>query len=157
VRPDMTINSVDVSGDRVEGNKLTFEINVSNSGNAPAQKYWIAIYVNGNIVENKSFENLKNGSYVVKDLYWTPNSPGQYDVKIVVWCPNEPSSYRSDNVKEMSITIQEAPWKLPAIIIGSIIIIGFVGYIGWKYAEKKKEGKKFKKKSKGKKEKEKKE
>ena len=157
VRPDMTINSVDVSGDRVEGNKLTFEINVSNSGNAPAQKYWIAIYVNGNIVENKSLENLKNGSYVVKDLYWTPNSPGQYDVKIVVWCPNEPSSYRSDNVKEMSITIQEAPWKLPAIIIGSIIIIGFVGYIGWKYAEKKKEGKKFKKKSKGKKEKEKKE
>ena len=152
MRPDMSINSVDISGDRIEGSRLTFEINVSNSGNIPADKYWVAIYVNGKVVENESFENLKNGSYVVKDLYWTPSSPGQYNVKIVVWAPNEPPSYRSDNVKEMTVTIQEAPWKLPAIVIGSIIIIAVIGYIGWKYMQKKKEGKKFKKKSKGKKE-----
>ena len=157
VRPDMSINSVDISGDRIEGNQLTFEVNVSNSGNIPADKYWIAVYVNGKVVTNESFENLTNGSYAVQYLHWTPNSPGQYDVKVVVWCPNEPASYRSDNSKEMTITIQEAPWKLPAIVIGSLIIIAFVAYLGWKYAQKKEEGKKFKKKSKSKKEKEKKE
>ncbi len=155
VRPDLTLNSVDIKGDRVEGSTLTFTINVSNSGNIPADKYWIAIYVNGKVVRNESFENLNNGSFSIKDLKWTPNAPGKYKVKIVVWCSNEPASYRSDNVKEMTITIQEAPWKVPAMVIGSIVIIAFVGYLGWKYMQKKKESKKFKKKSKTKKEKEK--
>ncbi len=156
VRPDLTLNSVDIKGDRVEGSALTFTVNVSNSGNIPAEKYWIAIYVNGKVVRNESFEDLKNGSFTIKELKWTPNAPGLYHLKIVVWCPNEPASYRSDNVKEMTITIQEAPWKLPAMVLGSIAIIAFIGYLGWKYMQKKKESKKFKKKSKTKKEREKK-
>ncbi len=149
VRPDLTLNSVQIKGDRIEGTKLSVMVNVSNNGDAIAKTYWIAIYINGKVVVNKTFKNLKNGSYVVKTLYWTPSAPGNYTVKVVVGSHDEPASYRSDNTKTETVKIEQAPWKIPAMIGGAIAIIAIGGYIGWRYMEKKGEKKKFKKKSKG--------
>ncbi len=149
VRPDLTLNSVDIKGDRVEGNKLSFVVNVSNNGDTVATTYWIAIYVNGKVAANQTFHNLKNGTYAVQTMYWTPPAPGNYTIKVKVGCATEPPSYTSDNSKTMTVKVEQAPWKMPAIIGGSIAIIAIGGYIGWRYMQKKGEKKKFKKKSKG--------
>ena len=145
VRPDLAINTVNIKGDRVEGATLTFEVNVSNNGNAIARKYFVALYVNGKVVANKTFEDLKNGSYAIRTITWTPVAPGNYTVTVKVYCADEPSSYLSDNVKKETVKVEQAPWKLPAIIGGSIAIIIIAGYIAWRYMEKKNEKKKFKK------------
>ncbi|NPA75230.1 MAG: hypothetical protein GXO25_04010 [Euryarchaeota archaeon] len=150
VRPDLAINSVNIKGDRVEGSKLTFVVNVSNNGNAPASSFWLALYVNGKAVYNHTFkEGLKNGTYKIVDGYWTPAAPGNYTVTVKVGCANEPSSYLSDNEKKETVQVAQAPWKLPAMIGGSIAIIALIGFVAWKYMQKKNEKKKFKKKSKG--------
>lgn len=154
VRPDLTINSVDIKGDRIEGNALQVKVNVSNNGNAIAQKYWIAIYIDNKAVVNKSFDNLKNGSYAIQTLTWTPSAPGNYTLTIKVWCEDEPKSYMSDNEKKETVKVDMAPWKMPAMIGGGIAIVAIAGYIGWRYMQKKEEKKKFKKKSKKGKEKE---
>ena len=148
VRPDLAINSVEIKGDRIEGNALQVKVNVSNNGNAIAQTYWIAIYIDGKVVANKSFTNLANGSYAVQTITWTPSAPGNYTLTIKVWCQNEPPSYTSDNEKKETVKIDMAPWKIPAIIGGSIAAIAIVGFLAWKLMQKKGEKKKFKKKSK---------
>ncbi len=146
VRPDLSINSVNIKGDRYEGSKLTFVVNISNNGNAPASSYWVALYVNGKVVYNHTYTNaLKNGTYKVVDAYWTPPSPGNYTVTVKVGCKDEPSSYLSDNSKKETVKVDMAPWKLPAMIGGSIAIIALVGFVAWKYMQKKGEKKKFKK------------
>ncbi len=153
VRPDLGINSVDVKGEKIEGKKLIFQVNVTNNGNKDASVYYIAIIVNGKEVANESFSNLANGTHVIQNVTWTPDSPGKYKVTVKVYCPDEPSSYLSDNEKKIDVTVNQAPWKTPAIVIGVIAIIGVLGYIGWVAQKKKKEGKKFTKKTKQKKEK----
>jgi len=156
VRPDLGITSVDIKGDKVEGSKLTFEVNVTNNGNKVASVYYIAIIVNGKEVTNESFSNLANSSYAIQTVTWTPDSPGKYKVTLKVYCPGEPSSYLSDNEKKEDVTINQAPWKTPAIVIGVIIVIAVIGYLGWIAQKKKKEGKRFVKKTKKEKEKKKK-
>ncbi len=99
VRPNLGINSVNIKGNRIEGTKLTFEVNVSNTGSAVASTYWISIKVNGKVVTNETFKDLKNGSYAIHDLYWTPPSPGNYSLKITVGCSREPASFLGDNEK----------------------------------------------------------
>ncbi len=148
VRPDLGINSVEVKGEKIEGKKLTFLVNVTNNGNKNADVYYIAIIVNGKEVANESFSNLANGTHVIQNVTWTPDSPGKYKVTVKVYCPGEPSSYLSDNEKKEDVTVNQAPWKTPAIVIGVIAIIGVIGYIGWIAQKKKKEGKKFTKKTK---------
>lgn len=148
VRPDLGIVSVDVKGEKVEGNKLTFAVNVTNNGNANASVYYISIIVNGKEVANQSFSDLKAGSHVINDVAWTPSSPGKYKVTVKVYCPAEPSSYLSDNEKKVDVTVNQAAWKTPALVLGIIIIIGVIGYFGWVAQKKKKEGKKFLKKTK---------
>ncbi|HHE75818.1 MAG TPA: hypothetical protein ENL31_01655, partial [Candidatus Aciduliprofundum boonei] len=151
VRPDLGINTVEVKGDKVEGKQLTFQVNVTNNGNRDADVYYIAIIVNGKEVTNESFTGLANGSYAIQSVTWTPDSPGEYKVTVKVYCPGEPSSYFTDNEKKVDVTINQAAWKTPAIVIGVIAVIGIIGYIGWVAQKKRKEGKKFTKRTKSKK------
>ncbi len=150
VRPDLSINSVNIKGDRYEGAKLTFVVNVSNNGNAPAKSFWVALYVNGKAVYNHTYGELKNGSYKIVDAYWVPPSPNNYTVTVKVGCKDEPSSYLSDNSKKETVKVDMAPWKLPAMIGGSIAIIALVGFVAWRYFQHKGDKKKFKKNPKNK-------
>ena len=148
VRPDLAISDVSIKGDRIENSQIKFTVNVTNNGNAVAKTYWVAIIANGKTVKNESYTNLKNQSSVIHTLIWIPQSPGNYTVKIKVWCNDEPASYLSDNEKDEHIIVNPAPWKTPAIVIGVIVVIAVIGYIGWKAMKRKGEKKGFKKKSK---------
>jgi len=151
VRPDLGINTVEVKGDKVEGKQLTFQVNVTNNGNRDADVYYIALIVKGKEVANESFTSLANGSYAIQSVTWTPDSPGKYKVTVKVYCSGEPSSYSTDNEKKVDVTVNQAAWKTPAIVIGVIAVIGIIGYIGWVAQKKRKEGKKFTKRTKSKK------
>ncbi len=153
VRPDLAINSVDIIGDRVAGAQLTFKVNVTNNGNKEASVYYIAIIVDGKTIANKSYTDLPSGGYAIQEIKVSLGE-GNHTVKIKVYCPDEPSSYYSDNEKTEQLTIQPAPWVLPAEIGGAIAVILIVAYLGYKFSERKKGHKKFKKKSKKKEEKE---
>ena len=148
VRPDLAISDVSIKGDRIEGSQIKFEVNVTNNGNAIAESYWISLIVNGKTVFNKTYHNLKNGSYQIHTAVWVPNSPGNYTVKIKVGTPGEPPSYLSDNEKDEHVVVSPAPWKTPAMVIGVIVVIGVIGYIGWVAMKKKGSKKGFRKKSK---------
>ncbi len=151
VRPDLAVSDVEVKGDRVEGAPITFVVNVTNNGNKEASVYYIVILVDGKEVVNQTFYNLSAGKSAVNNVTWTFSGPNNYSVTIKVYAPDEPKSYTSDNEKKITVNIEQAPWKTPALVIGVIAIIVVLGYLGWMAQKKKLLKGKFTKKTKEKK------
>ncbi len=153
VRPDLAVSDVEIQGDRVEDKEISFVVNVTNNGNANASVYYIIILVDGKEVENYTFYNLTAGGYAVNTVKHVFKDPNNYTVTIKVYTPDEPSTYLSDNEKEMTVKIEQAPWKTPAMVLGVIAVIILLAYLGWMAQKKKLLQGRFTKKTKGKKEK----
>jgi len=151
VRPDLAVSDVEVKGDRVEGSPITFVVNITNNGNKDASVYYIIILVDGKEVVNQTFYNLSAGKSAVNNVTWTFSGPNNYSVTIKVYSPDEPGSYTSDNEKKINVSIEQAPWKTPALVIGIIAIIIVLGYLGWMAQKKKLLKGRFTKKTKEKK------
>ncbi len=151
VRPDLAVTNVQIKGDKVEGSELTFMVNVTNNGNKDARVYYVILMVNGKEVVNDTFYNLSAGSSAIDDIHYKFNGANNYSVTVKVYCPDEPASYTSDNKKMMNVEIAPAPWKTPALVVGIIVIIIVVAYVGWMYQKKKTTKSKFTKRTKEKK------
>ncbi|MGC8565079.1 MAG: CARDB domain-containing protein [Thermoplasmata archaeon] len=146
VAPDLLINNVTWQGNLTAGSAATFFVNVTNTGNAPATKYYLALYVNGKEVSNITYYNLGVNKTAKLNISWTPSSSGNYTLKFVAYSPQEPPMYLGDNVQTKVVPVQEAAWVLPATIIGIIAVILILAFIGWRI--KKGGSAKFAKKSK---------
>ncbi|MGC8992746.1 MAG: CARDB domain-containing protein [Thermoplasmata archaeon] len=138
VAPDLIIDNVTWHGNFTEGSKGIFYVNVTNTGNAPASTYNVALYVNNKVVVNLTFTNLMENNTQLVKISWTPPSAGNYTLKFVAYTPEEPKMYLGDNVQTKIVPVSEAPWKLPVIISSIIIIIIVVAIVGWKFTTGKK-------------------
>jgi len=148
VAPDLIINNVTWHGNFTEGSTGTFYVNVTNTGNAPATTYTVALYVNNKVVLNKTYTNLLENKTQMVKISWTPPSAGNFTLKFVAYTPAEPKMYLGDNVQTKVIPVSEAAWKLPAIIASIIIIIIVVAIVAWKFTAGKKTNKNVKQQNK---------
>ncbi len=147
VAPDLVLVNFTWKGNLTEGVTTTFYVNVTNTGNAPATTYYLQFYVNGKLEGNVSYSNLLVNKTVKLYYNWTPPSSGNYTIKFSVYTPQEPKIYLGDNVQSKVVSVQQAAWKLPAIIIGTIAVIIIVAVVIWRIRTK--GFRKFEKKSKG--------
>lgn len=146
VAPDLLMNNVTWHGNITAGSTTTFYVNVTNTGNAPATKYYLELYVNGKEVANVTYYNLGVNKTAKLNITWTPSSSGNYTLKFEAYSPQEPPMYLGDNVQTRVVAVQEAAWVLPATIAGIIAVILVLAFIGWRI--KKGGSMKFEKKSK---------
>jgi hypothetical protein len=132
VAPDLVLLNFTWKGNLTEGSQTTFFVNVTNTGNAPANIYYLQFYVNGKLEGNVSYTNLPVNKTVKLNYTWTPSSSGNYTIKFTVYSPQEPKIYLGDNSQSKIVSVQQAAWKLPAIIIGTIAVIVIVAFIIWR-------------------------
>ncbi|MBD6955049.1 MAG: hypothetical protein F9Y92_00140 [Thermoplasmatales archaeon] len=136
VAPDLVLVNFTWKGNLTEGSQTTFYVNVSNTGNAQASVYYLEFYVNGKLEGNVSYSNLAVNKTTMLIYNWTPPSSGNYTIKFVVYSPQEPKIYIGDNAQSKVVSVQQAAWKLPAIIIGTIAVIVVVAIVIWRLRTK---------------------
>ncbi|MEM0502293.1 MAG: CARDB domain-containing protein [Thermoplasmata archaeon] len=146
VAPDLVLVNFTWSGNFTEGTPTTFYVNATNTGNAPANIYYLQFYVNGKLEGNVSYSNLSVNKTLTLKYVWTPPSSGDYTIKFALYSPEEPKIFLGDNQQSRVVSVQEAAWKLPAIILGTIAVIVIVAFVIWRIRTK--GSKKFEKKSK---------
>jgi len=146
IGPDLVLNDFNWTGTFTEGTQSYIYVNVSNTGNAPASQYNIILYVNGKVYSNTSYADLVNGKSVLLKISWTPSSPGNFTLKVRAYTPTEPVIYLGDNVMSKTVSVNQAAWILPAIIIGIIVIIVVVAFVAFRLNKSRSEQTKFKKK-----------
>ncbi|MDP8011645.1 MAG: CARDB domain-containing protein [Thermoplasmata archaeon] len=132
VAPDLLLNNVTWHGNLTAGSSTTFYVNVTNTGNAPATKYYLELYVNGKEVSNVTYYNLAVNKTVKLSISWTPSSSGNFTLKFEAYTPQEPTMYLGDNVQTKVVSVQEAGWVLPVTILGIILVIVVLAFIGWR-------------------------
>ncbi len=144
VAPDLIINNVTWTGNFTEGVQGQFRVNVTNTGNANATIYYVSLTANGKVVENITMKNLGVNKTVMVILNWTPPSSGNFTLKFEVYTPEEPTIFLGDNVQSKVVSVNQAAWKLPALIIGIIAIIAIIALVIWRIRKGPKQPKKEK-------------
>ncbi|MGC8662943.1 MAG: CARDB domain-containing protein [Thermoplasmata archaeon] len=132
VAPDLLLNNVTWHGNLTSGSSMTFYVNVTNTGNAPAKTYYLVLYVNGREVSNVTYHNLEANKTARLNITWTPSSSGNFTLKFEAYSPQEPAMYLGDNVQTKVVSVQEAGWILPVTIVGIILVIVVLAFIGWR-------------------------
>lgn len=146
VAPDLILVNFTWKGNLTEGVTTMFSVNITNTGNSMASVYYLQFYVNGKLEGNVTYTNLSVNKTVTLYYNWTPPSSGNYTIKFSVYSPQEPKIFLGDNAQSKVVSVQQAPWKLPAIIIGTIAVIVIVAFVIWRLRTK--GFKKFEKKTK---------
>ncbi len=146
IGPDLVLNNFNWTGTFTSGTTKYIYVNVSNTGNAPASQYNIILYVNGKVYSNTSYTDLLNGKSVLLKIAWTPSSPGNATLKVRAYTPTEPAIYLGDNVLSKTVSVNQAGWILPGIIIGIIVIIVVVAFVAFRLSKSRVDQAKFKKK-----------
>ncbi len=146
VAPDLVLDNVTWSGNFTEGVQGQFRLNITNTGNANATIYYVTLTVNGKVVENITMKNLGVNKTVKVVLNWTPPSSGNFTLKFQAYSPQEPSIFLGDNVQSKVVSVNQAAWKLPALIIGIIAIIAIIAIVIWRIRKAPKKPKKEKQK-----------
>jgi len=86
-KPDILIESIDVSGKAEVGNQITMKITLTNKGKKNAGNFVFAVFDgnpdNGKLLGKSSINSLYVGYKVTATLIWTPQTSGEYTIYFV--------------------------------------------------------------------------
>jgi hypothetical protein len=123
------------------GKAMTISVNITNDGKANATDIQTKFYIRNADGTDKEIGTtttafLGIGNTTSVSISWTPGKKGEFSIWANSTCAGEHSSQWWDNkIDDFSIqkiTVKEAVWVMPAIIIGIVVVIVVV-FFGMRY------------------------
>ncbi|MDD4308229.1 MAG: PKD domain-containing protein [Thermoplasmata archaeon] len=123
------------------GKEMTVSVNITNDGKANASDIQTKFYIRNSDGTDTEIGTVSTASLIIGNtttvsIEWTPSKKGEYSIWANSTCAGEHSSQWWDNkIDDFSIqkvTVDEAAWVMPAIIIAIVVVI-IVVFVGMKY------------------------
>ncbi|MDO9537578.1 MAG: PKD domain-containing protein [Thermoplasmata archaeon] len=123
------------------GKAMTISVNITNDGKTNATNIQTKFYIrnaDGNDTEigTATTSFLGIGETTSAEISWIPGKKGEFSIWANATCAGEHSSQWWDNKIDdfgvQKVSINEAAWVLPAIVVGIIVVI-IVVFLGMKY------------------------
>jgi PKD repeat protein len=123
------------------GKAMTVSVNITNDGSENATGIQTKFYIRNADGTNKEIGTattsfLGKGNTTTVSISWTPNKKGEYSIWANSTCAGEHSSQWWDNKIDdftvQKVTVDEAPWVMPAIIVAIVVVI-IVVFLGMRY------------------------
>ncbi|MEC8446901.1 MAG: exo-alpha-sialidase [Candidatus Thermoplasmatota archaeon] len=105
---DLSLDSLSVNGDLVEGNTVTISVEITNEGEGNA-RVDLQFRKDGSVIKTKSFDDIAGGSSQTVSTTWEdiPSGTHEIEVEIVGSTPSDKSQGSEDKVST-SITVTES-------------------------------------------------
>ncbi len=123
------------------GKAMTISVNITNDGAANATDIQTTFYIRNSEGEDDTIGTASTsflgiGNTTTVSITWTPGKKGDYSIWANATCPGEHSSQYWDNKIDdfnvQKVTVKQAAWVMPAIIIGIVVVIIIV-FLGMRY------------------------
>lgn len=123
------------------GDAMTISVNITNDGKANATDITTKFYIRNSDgtddeIGTATTAFLGIGNTTTVSISWTPGKKGDYSIWANSTCAGEHSSQWWDNkINDFSVqkvTVDEAAWVLPVIIIAIVVVI-IVVFVGMRY------------------------
>ena len=105
---DLSLDSLSINGDLIEGNSVTISVEITNEGEGDA-RVDLEFRRDGSVIKSKSFEGITGGSSQTVSTTWDdiPSGTHEIEVEIVGSSPSDKSQGSEDKVST-SITVTES-------------------------------------------------
>ena len=144
--------------DGTAGSAMTISVNLTNDGEVEATNIQVTFYIKDDDGDTEigttTISTLAVDEEIEASITWTPGKKGSYSIWANATCAGEHDSQYWDNsvidFSTQTVTIAEAGWVVPAIVMGIIAVVVVV-FFGFRYfmqrgIESDKSGEKKKKK-----------
>ncbi len=143
-RPNILIklgSMVFASSPGTVGKAMTISVNITNDGTANATDIQTTFYIRNSddtdrTIGTASTSFLGIGNKTTVSITWSPGKKGEYSIWANSTCSGEHSSQwwdnKIDDFNVQKVTVKEAPWVMPAIIVGIVVVI-IVVFLGMRY------------------------
>ncbi len=122
------------------GSAMKISVNLTNDGEVDASNIQVTFYIRDDdgdtIIDSTIISTLAVGDDIEASITWTPGKKGDYSIWANATCAGEHDSQYWDNsiddFSTQTVTIAEASWVVPAIVMGIIAVIVVV-FFGFRY------------------------
>ncbi|MFO7618873.1 MAG: PKD domain-containing protein [Thermoplasmata archaeon] len=123
------------------GKAMSISVNITNDGQVDATGITTTFYIRNADGTDKEIgtattATLATGETATPTISWTPNKKGEFTIWANSTCAGEHSSQwwdnKIDDFSVQKVTVDEAPWVMPAIIVGIVVVI-IVVFLGMRY------------------------
>jgi hypothetical protein len=123
------------------GKAMTISVNITNDGQSNATDIQTKFYIRNADGTDKEIGTattsfLAIGSTATASISWTPGKKGDFSIWANSTCAGEHSSQwwdnKIDDFSVQKVTVDEAAWVMPAIIVGIVIVI-IVVFLGMRF------------------------
>ena len=107
---DLSLDSLSVSGDLIEGNTVFIYVDISNEGEGDA-RVDLEFTRDGSVIKSKSFEGITGGTTQTVSTNWDDIPAGTHEIKveIVGSSPNDRSQGSEDSVSTSITVVESSP------------------------------------------------
>jgi len=143
-RPNILMKVGSLTFDPVKGtagSSMKVSVNLTNDGDVDATNIKVTFYIRNadetdTEIGTTTISTLAAGADTEASITWTPGKKGEYSIWANSTCAGEHESQYWDNsitdFSTQTVTIAEASWVVPAIVIGIIAVV-IVVFFGFRY------------------------
>jgi len=123
------------------GKAMSLSVNITNDGQANTTNVLVKFYIRNadgtdTLIDTTAATSLTMGETKTVSVDWTPKKKGEFSIWANATCADEHSSQwwdnKIDDFSVQKVTINQAAWVMPVIIIAIVAII-IVVFFGMKY------------------------